>query len=186
MRKHWILYFVTLLGLSLVQASNSPYTLHRYAAGSHAWNTNSYWLESKDGIVLIDGQLLKSDARYLAAIIKANGKPVKGALLTHPHPDHMAGFTELRKQLGYFPIYATKRATQAAIENYQQFLSSKFSLKYGRDVEQQLTLPDNLLKHRQKLVIAGMELEIHALGAGEASDHILIYNLILALVVNKS
>ncbi len=147
--------------------------VHRYASAPYAWNTNSYWLESSSGIVIIDAQLLRSDAQYFAAMIKANGKPVLGAFLTHPHPDHIAGFTELRKVLGEFPIYTTQLVKETAKTNYQQFVNSSFAKHFGEDRITEVTVPENLVKPEMR--IGNMIFQIKEMGPGESPDHIVIY-----------
>ncbi|MEV0569210.1 MBL fold metallo-hydrolase [Dactylosporangium sp. NPDC050588] len=52
---------------------------------------DSYLVESADGVVLIDANLLQSDVRALSARIAALRKPLLGAFVTHAHPDHLNG-----------------------------------------------------------------------------------------------
>lgn len=52
---------------------------------------NAYLVEGSEGVVLVDGLLTVPAAQALAAAIAATGKPLRAALLTHPHPDHYAG-----------------------------------------------------------------------------------------------
>jgi glyoxylase-like metal-dependent hydrolase (beta-lactamase superfamily II) len=51
---------------------------------------NGYLIETADGVVAIDSALTVSES-------KANSinKPLLAILLTHPHPDHVAGVTYL-------------------------------------------------------------------------------------------
>lgn len=52
---------------------------------------NAYIVEGPEGIVLVDGLLTVPAAQALADAIAGTGKPLRAALLTHPHPDHYAG-----------------------------------------------------------------------------------------------
>jgi glyoxylase-like metal-dependent hydrolase (beta-lactamase superfamily II) len=52
---------------------------------------NAYLVEGPEGVVIIDGLLTLPAAEALRDAIVSTGKPLRAALLTHPHPDHYAG-----------------------------------------------------------------------------------------------
>lgn len=70
----------------------TDFQCHVYTAAEPGIFVNSYLLESADGVVLIDANLLAADAEALAARLAALRKPLLAAFVTHPHPDH---FNEL-------------------------------------------------------------------------------------------
>src|SRR5687767_6887834 len=78
--------------------------VHRVAGA--VMTVNSYVVEGADGLVVVDGMLTVSDARAVRRRIDALGKPVLGAIVTHAHPDHYAGFEEILRGLEV-PIVAT-------------------------------------------------------------------------------
>src|SRR5919106_1934197 len=72
-----------------------PPTIHTYRSGESALFVNSFLVEGEDGVVSIDAPMFVSDARAYRARLDALHKPLAGVLLTHPHPDHYNGLTDL-------------------------------------------------------------------------------------------
>ncbi|TNE62717.1 MAG: MBL fold metallo-hydrolase [Alphaproteobacteria bacterium] len=157
-------------------APGHPVKLHRYTAPLYAWNTNSYWLESADGVALIDAQLLSSDARYLAAAIKASGKPLKGVIITHGHVDHVSGLDVLRAEFGDFPIYGTE-ATKAAMPDIWAGAHRFFAMPnmFDEALSETMVLPDHMIRAGDRVEIAGISFEVFGGGPGEAADNIGVY-----------
>jgi glyoxylase-like metal-dependent hydrolase (beta-lactamase superfamily II) len=56
---------------------------------------NAYLVEGENGVVAVDSMLTVSDSRDLRRRVDELGKPLLAVLLTHSHPDHYAGLTEL-------------------------------------------------------------------------------------------
>jgi glyoxylase-like metal-dependent hydrolase (beta-lactamase superfamily II) len=69
--------------------------VHTYRSGETGLFVNSYLVEGADGVVAIDAPLLLSDGRAFRARLEALHKPLRGVLVTHPHPDHYNTVTEL-------------------------------------------------------------------------------------------
>ena len=73
---------------------------------------NSYVVESAAGVLIVDGMLTVSDARTVRRHIDALGRPVLGAVVTHAHPDHYAGFHEMLRGIET-KVYATAQVRKA-------------------------------------------------------------------------
>jgi glyoxylase-like metal-dependent hydrolase (beta-lactamase superfamily II) len=69
--------------------------VHTYRSGETGLFVNSYLVEGSEGVVAVDAPLLLSDGRAFRARLEALHKPLLGALVTHPHPDHYNTITEL-------------------------------------------------------------------------------------------
>src|SRR3954449_11325543 len=72
---------------------------------------NSYIVESREGIVVVDGMLTVGDSRAVRQRIDERGKPVLGAIVTHAHPDHYAGLGEMLRGLDV-PVVSTASVRQ--------------------------------------------------------------------------
>ena len=72
---------------------------------------NSYVIESREGLVLVDGMLTVSDAQVVRRYVDERGKPVLGAIVTHAHPDHYAGLAEMLRGLDV-PIVSTAKVRE--------------------------------------------------------------------------
>jgi glyoxylase-like metal-dependent hydrolase (beta-lactamase superfamily II) len=68
---------------------------------------NSYVVDCRSGLVVVDAQLCVSDAAAVRAEVDAAGKPLLAVLVTHPHPDHYAGAAVLTAGLEV-PLVATQ------------------------------------------------------------------------------
>ena len=73
--------------------SETP-TIHRFPAKHEGAFVNAYLVETRAGVVAIDGLLTVSSAREMRAALDRLGKPLHAVLLTHSHPDHYAGLAE--------------------------------------------------------------------------------------------
>ena len=74
--------------------SSDP-TIHRFPEPHDGALVNAYLVETRSGVVAVDGLLTVPAAREMRAALDRLGKPLRAALLTHSHPDHYAGLGEV-------------------------------------------------------------------------------------------
>lgn len=151
-----------------------PIVVHRYAAVSQSFHENAYWLESADGLVLIDALLLKSDARLLAATMKATGKPLKGIFLTHPHLDHFGGIRTIVSAFPGTPVYATQATAEGVMPMHEQASKAPWVKALGDNYDAAPYVPETIVAPGATLTLAGMRFTFHDVGAMEASNNTVI------------
>lgn len=151
-----------------------PIVVHRYAAVSQSFHENAYWLESAEGLVLIDALLLKSDARLLAATMKATGKPLKGIFLTHPHLDHFGGIGTIVTAFPGTPVYATRATADGVLPMHEQASKAPWVKALGDNYDMSPYVPDHILASGATVTLAGMRFTVRDVGPMEASNNSII------------
>jgi len=137
-------------------------------------SVNIYWLSAPQGLVLVDGLRTLSDARRALTRIQAAGQPVAAILVTHPHPDHVGGLTELRRAYPAAPIYANT-ATAEFIRTDPLGFYALTHQQLGDDHPLKPVVPDQTVAAGAPLDVAGLHLETAEFGAGEAVTAVAYY-----------
>lgn len=150
--------------MQVVPVGNGEVTVTEYGDVTlHAFHTadplmdECYALESEDGVVLIEGAILKSDIQAWKDYVDRLGKPVIGAFFS----DHPNGYDIL----GY-PIYTTEKALQ----NWQPGgsiygISGGLVSAFGNTAASALPAPSevaHVVKEGETVKLAGIELRVLA------------------------
>src|SRR2546426_11520503 len=69
--------------------------IHTHNCAEGGIFANAYIIETQNGLVAVDATLTVSESKSLKNRIDSINKPLLVILLTHPHPDHVAGVTNL-------------------------------------------------------------------------------------------
>jgi len=78
--------------------TGSKFTLKVMTAGDNGYATTSAIISGQIDAIIIDPQFAKSEARKVAAAVKASGKNLTIVYSTHGHPDHYFGLATLREE----------------------------------------------------------------------------------------
>ena len=150
---------------SLLRAATFP-IVHPYRSGAAGIYSNAYIIELQKGIVLVDATLTVSTAREIRGMIDDIGKPIYAILITHGHPDHYNGLTEIMKGLSA-PIYSTKGVADV-ITQYDQDKEKQWKPMFGDEWPAKRTFPDKVIKNAEALKFENTTFTVYDLGAGES------------------
>ncbi len=168
-------------GLSVVQTPASMQApeiqIHTFTSSARGYDANAYWLESREGLVLIDALMLRSDARGLVAAMKVTGKPLAGILVTHPHLDHLAGISTVRAAFGDVLVFATKATSDGIAPTWKRALADGWPQAHGGDFDLVPPTPDKIVEPGAALTLAGMMFRMHDYGAMEAENNSVIHQV---------
>jgi glyoxylase-like metal-dependent hydrolase (beta-lactamase superfamily II) len=143
----------------------SEYRIHTYTAAEAGLFVNSYLVETTEGVVLVDANLLLSDIRALAARIAALHKPLLGVFVTHAHPDHFNGLPVLAGD--EVPVYAAADVAET-IARIAEAKRAQWQPVYGDEWPDRHRVPDRRLSARDVVELGGLRFTLHAVGAAES------------------
>ena len=162
---------------NITLAQNEPaVTIHRYEAPPMD-AVNLYWIETDEGIVLVDAGRFLSQARYALDEILAVNKPILGILITHAHTDHYGGLPVFAEAaIDNVPIYASQITYDDFKTDAQGFIEARNQL-HGNDFPDKDTipLPDRIVKTGDTIELGGLTFEVIDLPNNETITTTLYY-----------
>ena len=138
--------------------------VHTYTAGEAGLLVNAYLVETDHGVVAVDGTLTVSDSRALRARIDAIGKPLLAVLITHAHPDHVAGVATIvgasdTPIIALGSIMREMQATEAAKR-------AQWGPVFGAEWIERWAYPNHIVRNNETVTFDGVSFQVHDLGAG--------------------
>jgi len=79
--------------------------IHAYTSSEPMLKVNAFIVEAPKELVIVDTTLTNSDSKALKQLADSLAKPIAGIILTHGHPDHIAGTYNLTPKAD-IPIFA--------------------------------------------------------------------------------
>jgi glyoxylase-like metal-dependent hydrolase (beta-lactamase superfamily II) len=160
----WLIW-ICMLGGDASATDASP-KVHVYQSGEGGIYANAYLLETAHGVVAIDSTLTNSDSQALHARLAALGKPLLAVLLTHGHPDHYNGITNLIAG-AQVPVIAT-RSVSRVIERDDAAKEAQWRPIFKDEWPRVRTFPNRLVLDGDRLSFDGVTYTVHDLGPGES------------------
>jgi glyoxylase-like metal-dependent hydrolase (beta-lactamase superfamily II) len=142
--------------------------VHIYASGETGIFVNAYLIETRAGVVAIDATLTESDSKALRREVEALDKPLLAVLVTHPHPDHVAGITNL--VAGYAPKIIATQAVVDLMRKLEEPKRRQWTPVYGAEWVQRWTYPNEVAKSGENVSFDGVTYSVLDLGAGGDSE----------------
>jgi len=142
--------------------------IHTYVSTEPMVRPNAFIVEADRELVLVDTTLTMTDSKALKQKAERLGKPVAGILLTHGHPDHVAGTTNIAPK-GEMPIYAL-RSVHDLMKASEQAKHQQWSGLFKDEWVPSWVYPNEILADGEKVTVAGLTFTLLDLGAGGDSD----------------
>lgn len=143
-------------------------SIHVHACGEGGIYVNAYLVETAKGLVAIDATLSESESKAFRRELEAIGKPLLAVLITHPHPDHVAGITNL---VGSDPVKII--STQPVLDLMRKLEEPKrkqWTPVFGAEWVQRWTYPNTMVESRQRLTFDGVSYSVLDIGPGGDAD----------------
>lgn len=145
-------------------------TVHSFVAPDLSSRTATHIVETAEGLVLVDTQLLRDYAQQFRAYAEGLGKPITHVIVSHGHPDHYFGL-EYFEDLPSFALAAT-------FEDIEQ--RQKFHLRMHREVEgecdavtDRVRMPAQVLEPGEQ-TIGGVRFVFESVAKAEDDDQLVI------------
>ena len=137
-------------------------TVHTHACGEGGIFVNAYLVETRAGMVAIDATLTETESKQLRAEVDRLGKPLLAVLVTHPHPDHVAGITNLVAG-GAAQIVATQPVLDL-MRKLEEPKRRQWTPVFGAEWVQRWTYPNTVAPSGQRLTFDGVTYSVLDLG----------------------
>lgn len=164
MTKNSLLIFVFALLVAPMMAA-AP-RVHTYASPEAGIFANAYLVETDQSVVAIDATLLQSTSTALQQKLAAIGKPLRAVLITHGHPDHYNGVTQLIA--GQDVAVIATAAVDHVIRENDAAKEKQWGPIFGAEWPSRRTFPNRLLKDGGQFSVDGVTFTVQELGAGES------------------
>lgn len=130
---------------------------------------NSYLLVGPRSIVIVDGQRTLVEARQVVAAARGLSLPVEAIVLTHEHPDHCGGLKLVTDAFPDAPLLASEPTRDWLARNGRDMMGFMRSL-FGDRSPDSVPMPTRVIRHGERLLLAGTEFVVDQLGPCEASE----------------
>lgn len=151
--------------------------IHRYESPKMD-AVNLYWIETAQGIILVDTGRFLSQARYaLEEIRSQSNKTIIGILITHPHTDHYGGLPIFaRAAIRNVPIYASEITSNDIRTDGQGLIKLRKEL-HGNDFpsRDEIPLPNRIVKDGDTFRLGGLTFQVIDLPRNETLGTTLYY-----------
>jgi glyoxylase-like metal-dependent hydrolase (beta-lactamase superfamily II) len=142
--------------------------IHTYVSTEPIVRPNAFIVEADEGLVIVDTTLTMSDSKALRRMAEGLAKPVAGILLTHGHPDHVAGTTNLAPN-GDVPIHALQ-SVHDVMKASEQAKHAQWSAMFKEEWIPRWVYPNAIVESGRRISLAGLTFTVVDLGAGGDSD----------------
>jgi len=148
------------------QTESRSFKVHVYQSPEAGIFANAYLVETANHLVVVDSTLLESTSKQLRQQLEQMHKPLAAILITHGHPDHYNGVTNLRGN-DNADVIATK-AVDRVIRDHDAAKEQQWRPVFKDEWPLKRTFATRIFADRQSLEVDGVKFTVHDLGPGES------------------
>lgn len=142
--------------------------IHSYTSAEPMLKVNAFIVEAEKELVIVDTTLTMSDSKALKQKADDLGKPIAAILLTHGHPDHIAGTHNIAPN-GGLPIYALPSVNKLMQET-EDAKHKQWSGMFGEEWMPKWIYPNQLVSDKEIIKVAGLNFAVLDVGSGGDCD----------------
>jgi glyoxylase-like metal-dependent hydrolase (beta-lactamase superfamily II) len=142
--------------------------IHTHACGEGGIFVNAYLIETPGAVVAVDSTLSESESRAFRKEVDACGKPLVAILVTHPHPDHVAGITNLVGK--DTPKIVATRPVLDLMRKLEEPKRKQWTPVFGAEWIQKWTYPNTVVTSGERMTVDGVTYSVLDVGPGGDSD----------------
>jgi glyoxylase-like metal-dependent hydrolase (beta-lactamase superfamily II) len=142
--------------------------IHIYVSTEPIVKPNAFIVEGDKELVIVDTTLTQTDSRALKSMADSLRKPIAGILLTHGHPDHVAGAANITPQ-GDVPIYALQ-TVHDVMKASEQSKHRQWSSLFKDEWIPKWVYPNTIVASGERVAIGSLAFTVVDLGAGGDCD----------------
>lgn len=150
-----------------------PPAVERFASPNPG-SVNTYWIDTPDGLVLVDALRTVPDARAALERIRAGGRSVAAILITHAHPDHVGGLGVFHEAFPDAPMYAAETTIATMATDAMGFYA--LTRENGDAFPAEVTVPDHPIGPDDTVTTGGLTLTATHFGPGETDSATAYYD----------
>ena len=143
-------------------------TIHTHACGEGGIFVNAYLIETPNAVVAVDSTLSESESKAFRKEVDALGKPLRAILVTHPHPDHVAGITNLVGKDA--PQIVATQPVLDLMRKLEEPKRKQWTPVFGAEWVQRWTYPNTVAASGDRLTFDGVTYSVLDIGPGGDSD----------------
>jgi len=145
-----------------------PAKVHIYTSTEPMLQVNAFIVETSRELIIVDTTLTMSDSRTLRQKADSLGKPIAGIILTHGHPDHIAGTYNVAPDWD-IPIYALP-SVKKLMEETEATKHKQWSALFGKEWIPRWVYPSQMVRDNETVSIAGINFTVLDIGSGGDCD----------------